>query len=161
MSETSLSTSQPSTRQASWLPAPDGHQSRPSGAQGPQAEGPSSPGSLTWKAGGRSTFKDLRQARTFRSGPLSLNWLPGGDELPPKFAYAVGKAVGNAVTRNRLRRRLREALRLQPSVPPGTYLVRARPEATSAPFAHLVTHLGLALGQVAKAREKMTGAGAP
>jgi ribonuclease P protein component len=61
--------------------------------------------------------------------------------------------VGNAVTRNRLRRRLREAAR-QAALPPGAFLVRARPEAAQIAFSELVTHLRQAAAAQAAGRNR-------
>lgn len=49
------------------------------------------------------------------------------------MAYAIGRAVGPAVVRNRLRRRLRAAVRTS-SLPPGYYLIGARPTAADRSF---------------------------
>jgi RNase P protein component len=43
-------------------------------------------------------------------------------------AYALGRAIGPAVVRNRLRRQLRGLLD-NTSLPPGLYLIGARPDA--------------------------------
>jgi ribonuclease P protein component len=127
MSETSFSTPQPPPREASRVPSPNGDEGRAGGAQGAPPEGPAPPGSLTWRTRGRSAFEGLRRADTVRSGPFTLSWLPAVPGQPPALAFAIGKRVGNAVVRNRLRRRLREAARQLVTLPPGTYLIRARP----------------------------------
>ena len=44
------------------------------------------------------------------------------------MAYALGRAIGPAVVRNRLRRQLRVILGAS-SLPPGLYLIGARPDA--------------------------------
>lgn len=141
MSETSLSTPQPSPRQTARVPPPHGRQGRAGRAEGAPAEGPAPSFSLTWKTIGRSEFEALGRARSARSGPLALSWVPAPHGRPPCLAFAIGKKVGNAVTRNRLRRRLREAARRPPGLPPGTYLVRVRPEAVTLTFSELVRHL--------------------
>ncbi len=46
--------------------------------------------------------------------------------MPPRVAYAVGRAIGGAVVRNRVRRRLRAIVR-RLSLAPGLYLVVASP----------------------------------
>lgn len=64
------------------------------------------------------------------------------DASPPHVAYAIGRAVGGAVERNRLRRRLRPIMSdLAPSLPPGWYLVGARPRAGDCTSAALRAHL--------------------
>lgn len=61
---------------------------------------------------------------------------------PPHVAYAIGRAVGGAVERNRLRRRLRPIMsELAPSLPPGWYLIGARPSARDCSSAVLRAHL--------------------
>lgn len=55
---------------------------------------------------------------------------------PPRVAFAIGRAIGPAVVRNRLRRRLREMLRVS-ALPPGWYLIGARPSATGLRTAEL------------------------
>jgi ribonuclease P protein component len=62
------------------------------------------------------------------------------------FAFAIPKRVGKAVVLNRLRRRMKEALRLDGSLPGGTYLVRAQPEAAGLDFHALQDNLRRATG---------------
>jgi ribonuclease P protein component len=50
--------------------------------------------------------------------------------MPPRVAFAIGRACGPAVQRNRVRRRLR-ALLHDRELPPGLYLFGARPAAVS------------------------------
>jgi len=69
-------------------------------------------------------------------------------------AYAVGKATGNAVVRNRLRRRLREAVRRAPGLPPGTYLVKTRPQAAELSFSELTAHLASLANQARRDHER-------
>lgn len=56
--------------------------------------------------------------------------------MPPRVAFAIGRAVGPAVVRNRLRRRLRAILRAS-TVPPGWLLIGARPDAATRTFGEL------------------------
>jgi ribonuclease P protein component len=103
-----------------------------------------------WRITDRRSFQALRTSRArARSGACSVTWLPATDPTaPPRAGFAVGKPVGGAVVRNRIRRRLRAALReLQTAerLPPGTYLVGARPEAATAPWPELVASLGEAV----------------
>jgi ribonuclease P protein component len=87
-------------------------------------------------------LEQLRDAPAARSGPVSVAFLAGCGQA--RLAFAVGKRVGKAVVRNRVRRRLREAARQQLDLAPGTYLVRARPEAARLDFAALAHHLARA-----------------
>ena len=148
MSETSFSTPQPPPREASRVPSPYGDEGRAGGAEGAPPEGPAPPGSLTWRTRGRSAFEGLRRASTVRSGPFTLSWLPAVPGQPPALAFAIGKRVGNAVVRNRLRRRLREAARRLVTLPPGTYLIRARPEAVALSFQEISSHLARAVSSL-------------
>ena len=96
-----------------------------------------------------------------------------GDEDAPVAGSRVGltvtKKVGNAVERNRVKRRFREALRAPalPVRPDHDYVIVARREALSAPFASLVGELRRCLGDAASGRSKRgrprgpAGAGPP
>lgn len=54
------------------------------------------------------------------------------------MAYAIGKPVGPAVVRNRVRRRLRAAVNAHAgALPPGYYLIGARPAAAERSFEEL------------------------
>jgi ribonuclease P protein component len=141
MSETSFSTPQPPPREAARVPSPNGDEGRAGGAEGAPPEGPAPPGSLTWRTRGRSAFEELRRANSVRSGPFTVSWLPAVPGQPPALAFAIGKKVGNAVVRNRLRRRLREAARQAVTLPPGTYLIRARAGAVALSFQEITAHL--------------------
>ncbi len=57
------------------------------------------------------------------------------------MAFAVGRAVGPAVVRNRLRRRLRSLLAAA-ELPPGRYLVGARPAAAARTWVELSSDVG-------------------
>ena len=144
MSETSFPTPQPPSRKAARVPSPDGDEGRAGGAEGAPPEGPAPPGSLTWSTRGRSAFEGLRRASTVRSGPFTVSWVPAVPGQPPALGFAIGKKVGNAVVRNRLRRRLREAARQLVTLPPGTYLIRARPAAAALSFQEISAHLSRA-----------------
>jgi ribonuclease P protein component len=78
------------------------------------------------------------EGRRYRHGPLWCSYIPDGDAVPPRVAYAIGRSVGTAVTRNRLRRRLRAAVAAEATAfAPGWYLVGAQPAAVSLDHAAL------------------------
>ena len=52
------------------------------------------------------------------------------------------------MVRNRLRRRLREAARRLVTLPQGTYLIRARPEAVALSFQEISSHLSRAVSSL-------------
>jgi ribonuclease P protein component len=55
-------------------------------------------------------------------------------------AFALGRALGPAVVRNRVRRRLRAILQAASSagtLPPGEFLIGARPDAATRSFVEL------------------------
>ena len=98
-----------------------------------------------WRVTDRSTFVELRRSgHRARRGPISLTWLPADPArpaIPPRIAFAVGKAAGGAVQRNRIRRRLRAAMRSlhqQGRLPGGTYLISAQPAVLQLPWADLL-----------------------
>ena len=134
--------------EAARVPSPNGDESRAGGAEGAPPEGPAPPGSLTWRTRGRSAFERLRRATTVRSGRFTVSWLPALPDQPPALAFAIGKRVGNAVARNRLRRRLREAARQLVTLPPGAYLIRARPGAVALSFEEISAHLARAVSSL-------------
>ncbi|HEX5268769.1 MAG TPA: ribonuclease P protein component [Acidimicrobiales bacterium] len=98
----------------------------------------------------RSTFVELRRAgRRVRRGPVSVTFVAGGSDEPPRVAYAVGRRVGSAVRRNRLRRRLRAVVAdLAPEMRPGAYLVGAAPAAADLPYGELKAVVSQALRAV-------------
>ncbi len=73
-----------------------------------------------------------------------------------RVGLTVTKKVGNAVERNRVKRRFREALRAPalPTRPDHDYVIVARRDALSAPFASLVGELRRCLGDAASGRSK-------
>ncbi|MGH9037260.1 MAG: ribonuclease P protein component [Acidimicrobiia bacterium] len=99
---------------------------------------------MTWRVRDRSTFSALAASPRRRRGPVSLAVLPGGDGIPPRVAYAVGRKVGGAVTRNQVRRRLRASVaRHRSHLQPGSaYLLGAGREAATVPFAELDAAVG-------------------
>ncbi|MDP9451983.1 MAG: ribonuclease P protein component [Actinomycetota bacterium] len=106
-----------------------------------------------WRVRDRATFAQLRaHGRRFRSGPLTLTWLPGPETEPPRVAYAIGRAVGSAVVRNRTRRRLRALVAEQAGeLTPGAYLIGVFPAAASATSATLRASLHAAAARVREA----------
>lgn len=91
---------------------------------------------------------------------LSLQVYRRKETDPPAAGARVGltvtKKVGNAVERNRVKRRFREALRAPalPTRPDHDYVVVARREALSTPFAALVGEIRRCLGDAASGRAK-------
>lgn len=71
-----------------------------------------------------------------RIDPLWCSFVPDSRLVPPRVAFAIGRATGSAVERNRLRRRLRSLLRDRP-IPPGLYLIGAQAHACERTFAEL------------------------
>lgn len=69
-----------------------------------------------------------------------------------RVAYAVSKKVGTAVVRNRVRRRLRPVmaeLDAAGDLPPGGYLIGARPDVVGLPSIDLRRHLARAVRSAA------------
>ncbi|MGC8513243.1 MAG: ribonuclease P protein component [Acidimicrobiales bacterium] len=86
----------------------------------------------------RSTFGELRRARRYRSGTLSISWQPGTPAEPPRVAYSVSRKVGPAVTRNLIKRRLRMLARqISSDLRPGAYLVTVTPAAAKLCYSDL------------------------
>ena len=95
----------------------------------------------------REDFAALSRSRARgSSGPIWIVHAPPTDPEHPvaQVAYAVSKKVGTAVVRNRVRRRLRplmDDLDAHGLVPPGGYLIGARPDVVGLPAADLRRHL--------------------
>ena len=71
----------------------------------------------------------------------------------PRVGFTVSKKVGDAVERNRVRRRLKEALRRADSVAPAPdhdYVLLARREALTRPFAALIADIERAFAQLSR-----------
>jgi ribonuclease P protein component len=114
---------------------------------------------LIWRIRERSVFARLSQdgLRT-RAGVLWCTFLPDPSASPPRVAFAIGRAVGPAVVRNQLRRRLRALLSMgetTPSqvLPPGWYLIGARPAAAERSFAQLTSDVEGLVRSVERRRE--------
>ena len=142
MREAHVPAEQPKAQEAPRLPVPHAKPGRSGGAQGPTPARPHAPVGLIWRVRDRATFAVLARAERHARGPVTIRFVPGESEAPPRVAYAVG-GVGNAVARNRLRRRLRAAVARAGAelVAGGAYLVSARREALTMPFDALVEAL--------------------
>lgn len=96
-------------------------------------------------------YRAMRGARRYQAAAFTLqvrrrSEAAGGEEA--RFGLTVTRKIGNAVERNRIRRRLREAVRkCAPSRarPHHDYVLIARREALSEPFAAIVGQLAKAL----------------
>ena len=135
MREAHVPAEQPKAQEAPRLPVPHAKPGRSGGAQGPTPARPHAPVGLIWRVRDRATFAVLARAERHARGPVTIRFVPGESDAPPRVAYAVG-GVGNAVVRNRLRRRLRAAVAQAEAelAAGGAYLVSARREALTMPF---------------------------
>ena len=142
MREAHVPAEQPKAQEAPRLPVPHAKPGRSGGAQGPTPARPHAPVGLIWRVRDRATFAVLARAERHARGPITIRFVPGESDAPPRVAYAVG-GVGNAVVGNRLRRRLRAAVaRAEAELATGgAYLVSARREALTMPFEALVDAL--------------------
>jgi ribonuclease P protein component len=68
-------------------------------------------------------------------------------------AFAIGRAVGPAVTRNLVRRRLRQLLAAA-ALPPGWYLIGARPEAAGRSFDELAADVDRLIRSITRSMEQ-------
>lgn len=104
----------------------------------------------------RDAFVRLRRdGARVRADPLWCSFVLDSGLAPPQVAFAIGRAVGSAVVRNRLRRRLRAVLATC-DVPPGLYLVGARPHASERTFADLERAVAELLRKVRAHQEQQT-----
>jgi ribonuclease P protein component len=109
---------------------------------------------LIWRIRERDAFARLgREGFRIRTSSLWCTYLPDPAAVPPRVAFAIGRAVGPAVVRNRLRRRLRALLASSLELPPGWYLIGARPVVTERTFDQLRSELTVL---VAKASNRTT-----
>jgi ribonuclease P protein component len=70
-----------------------------------------------------------------------------------RVGFTVTKKIGDAVERNRIRRRLKEALRRAGAVAPSPdhdYVLMARREALTRPFAELIADIERAFAQMSR-----------
>ena len=159
MSEAHVSAEQSQARQAPRVPAPDVDPGGPGDSARPSGQGPASPFGVglspapshrrVWRIRDKATFAALRRdGSRVRSGALTVTFLPGDADQPPRVAYAIGRTVGGAVVRNRLRRQLRAILaEAGPQLAPGAWLVGAGPAAAAMSFGELRTIVFDLVGQ--------------
>ncbi len=147
--EAHLPTEQSSPRQEARFPPPDEHPRRASRASSAACQGPAQPVGLIWRIRERGAFRRLAcEGRRTRAGVLWCTYLPDPSAMPPRVAYALGRAIGPAVVRNRLRRQLR-ALLAGETLPPGLYLIGAQPGAarrSAGELAFDLSHLLVSVG---------------
>ena len=100
----------------------------------------------------RADFLAARGGLRAPAGPILLQARKRNDIRAPRVGFTVTKKAGNAVERNRIRRRLRAAVKaLTGKVRPGfDYVLIARREVISAPFATLVNNLEQAFKRLHK-----------
>lgn len=116
----------------------------------------------------RSSFRALaRPNGRAASGPLTVAYAQVSAETPGLacVGYAVSRRHGNAVARNRLRRRLRAVARqvgAAAALPPGAYLVSARPDAADLdPLALRTAFEAAATGAARRGQEAPTKQAVP
>jgi ribonuclease P protein component len=161
MGEADISTEQPQARQESWLPAPHVDAGRARHLEGTPPQGPAPAvglNSRVWRIRDRTTFGLLRRdGRRTRSGAVTVTFVDGPLDQPPRVAYAAGRRVGGAVVRNQLRRRLRAIVsEVADRLRPGAYLISAAPPAADLTFGELRSTVIRALG-VPEGPSSMTG----
>jgi ribonuclease P protein component len=85
----------------------------------------------------RDAFARLRrEGIRVRVDSLWCSYVPDPGVVPPRVAFAIGRATGSAVQRNRLRRRLRAILGTC-DVPAGLLLIGVQHHASEHSFAQL------------------------
>jgi ribonuclease P protein component len=101
----------------------------------------------------RADFLAARDGLRAPAGPFLVQARKRNDTHAPRVGFTVTKKAGNAVERNRIRRRLRAAVKsLTDKTRPGfDYVLIARREAITAPFASLLNDLERALKRLHKA----------
>ncbi|MGD0763986.1 MAG: ribonuclease P protein component [Roseiarcus sp.] len=88
---------------------------------------------------------------TLQANARALADAPPGEA--PRVGFTVTKRIGDAVERNRIRRRLKEALRRADAVAPAPghdYVLMARREALTRPFAALVADIEKAFAKMSR-----------
>ena len=135
--EAHFSTEQPPTGQEARLPGAHEHSRRPRRAEVPAGQGPAPAFGLIWRVRDRHSFRRLGvEGQRCRAGLLWCTYVADPTLTPPRVAFALGRTLGPAVARNRLRRRLRVLLS-SVDLPPGLYLIGARPGAAERSYIEL------------------------
>ena len=100
----------------------------------------------------RRAFERLgRQGRRASTEHLWCRFLPDPAAVPPRVAFAIGRAVGPAVVRNRLRRRLRallEGFAADGSLSPGWLLVGAKQTAVELSYGALAVEVRIMMARL-------------
>ena len=116
---------------------------------------PSAPKATLRRLKRRSQF--LKAARGNRAGrsAFGLQSVPSAEQQPG-VGFTVTKKIGNSPERNRIKRRLRAAAAAcaRDFVPGHDYVLLARREALSQPFAKMVADLG---GLIARVHDATSG----
>lgn len=105
----------------------------------------------------RAEFLAARRGRRLNGPFFFVEALRRADEGPARVGLTVTRKIGNAVERNRIRRRLREAIRIYAEadmVPGIDYVIVARREVLSAPFATLSEELRKRFSRMAGLNQK-------
>ncbi|MGD1036964.1 MAG: ribonuclease P protein component [Roseiarcus sp.] len=108
----------------------------------------------------RAEFQRVARGRRAQAETFTLQANPRADpsaapgQAPhARVGFTVTKKIGDAVERNRIRRRLKEALRCADAVAPSPdhdYVLMARREALTRPFAALIADIERAFAQVSR-----------
>jgi ribonuclease P protein component len=106
----------------------------------------------------RAEFQRVSRGRRAQAETFTLQANPRADSgaAPAdgaRVGFTVTKKVGDAVERNRIRRRLKEALRRAGAVAPSPghdYVLMARREALTRPFAALIADIERAFAQMSR-----------
>lgn len=150
-SEAHLSAQRPAPCEAARVPQADVDPSRSRRAPQPAPEGPRPPVGLISPLRDRATLLRVREdGRRGRSGPVSVRYVPVGDDERRLVAYAIGRHCGTAVVRNRIRRRLRPLvaeMATSGQLPPGAFVVSAGAQVSTAPIGAVRRHLAAAVAR--------------
>ncbi len=145
--EAHLPTKQSTPGPQARLPSPHEHAGWPRGAAVTARQGPPPPVGLIWRIRDPRVFaRFAHEGRRARAGALWCSFLPDSSDLPPRVAFAIGRAYGGAVSRNLLRRRLRSIL-TGADLASGSYLFGAKPAAAERSFTELVAAINSLTGQ--------------